>query len=69
MAIEWLRDIRIKNKLTQRDAAAKAGITVQMYNYIENNHRRPSPEVAKRIANVMGFTDDWYRLLDSNPNK
>ena len=31
---------------------------------IELGDRRPSPEVAKRIAGVLGFASEWYRLLE-----
>lgn len=67
MKNKWLFDIRNKKQLSQQAIANKAGITVQHYNYIENNHRRPSPDVAKRIADTLGFSDEWYRLLDTKP--
>ena len=41
-----------------------ACISYAYYNFIERGRRRPSPDVAKRIAAVLGFTDEWYRLLD-----
>ena len=31
---------------------------------VETGERRPSPEVAKRIADVLGFGNEWYRLLE-----
>ncbi len=64
MVVSWLREIRNKNNLTQTELAKKAGISPQFYNFIENGHRRPSPNIAKQIANVLGFPNEWYRLLD-----
>lgn len=60
----WLEDYRLKKSLSQSEVAQKSRISPQYYNYIENNRRRPSPDVAKRIATVLGFPDDWYRLLE-----
>ena len=64
---KWLKDIRLAKGLSQLDVAKKVHITFQYYSYIENGERRPSPQVAKRIAVALGFPDTWYRLLeDSN---
>lgn len=52
---EWLRTLR-GNK-SQKDIADACGITQQMYCLIELGERRPSVEVAKKIAAVLGF--DW----------
>ena len=52
---KWLIDIR--NGRTQAQIAKAAGITQQMYSFIELGERRPSVEVAKKIAAVLGF--DW----------
>lgn len=62
-----LREIRKSLGLSQTMMATKCGISRQHYNFIENNHRRPSPDVAKRIAVALGFPDEWYRLLDMKP--
>ncbi len=66
IAIDWLRDYRHKNNLTQHKVADMVGISTQHYNFIENRRRRPSPDVAKRIASILGFPDEWYRLLETN---
>lgn len=61
---EWLRKIREKNNLSQVETARLVGITYAYYNFIENGNRRPSPQVARCIARVLGFPDEWYKLLD-----
>lgn len=43
-------------------AAEMCGISRQYYNFIENGKRRPSVEVAKRIADVFGF--EWTRFFE-----
>ena len=57
---KWLIDIR--NGRTQAQIAKAAGITQQMYSFIELGERRPSVEVAKKIASVLGF--DWTRFFE-----
>ena len=64
-----LRALRIKKRLSQEDVAEKVGITRPAYTHIEGRKRRPSPEVAKKIAEALGFSKSWYKLLDYKPEK
>jgi putative transcriptional regulator len=57
---KWLIDIR--NGRAQAQIAEAAGISQQMYSAIELGERRPSVEVAKKIASVMGF--NWTRFFE-----
>ena len=57
---KWLIDIR--NGRTQAQIAKAVGISQQMYSAIELGERRPSVEVAKKIASVMGF--NWTRFFE-----
>jgi len=52
--MKWLTEMRIKGNLSQIEVAKKCAISRQYYNFIENGLRRPSPEVAKRIADGCG---------------
>lgn len=52
---KWLFELR-KGR-SQAQVAEAAGITQQMYSAVELGERRPSPEIAKKIAAVLGF--DW----------
>ncbi len=54
---EWLKDIRANKNVSQMDVAKSAEISHQYYNFIENGKRRPTPEVAQKIADVLEF--DW----------
>lgn len=58
----WLKDIRAKKELTQQEVANAANVDVTMICKIELGERRPSVEVAKKIASVLGF--NWTRFFD-----
>ena len=62
--MKWLTEMRIKENLSQIEVAKKCAISRQYYNFIENGVRRPSPEVAKRIADLLGFVSEWYSLRE-----
>lgn len=64
MVNEWLERIRKDKNMTHEQVAARAGITRHYYTMIANGNRRPSVEVAKRIANVLGF--DWTRFFEAD---
>lgn len=53
----WLRDIRRIKGMTEKSVASQVGISQVAYHYIEHGQRNPTPDVAQRIADVMGF--DW----------
>ena len=53
----WLKEARKEKKLTQLELAQAVGVTEQYIYYIESGDRTPSVEIAKNIANVLGF--DW----------
>ena len=62
--MDWLKQIRLKKELTQKETALRAKITPQHYNYIERGLRNPSPGTAVRIAEVLDF--DWERFFENN---
>ncbi len=59
-----IKAIRHKLNLSQATVAKEAGISQNHYCNIEIHRRRPSPQVAVRIAATLGISDDWYRLLE-----
>lgn len=61
---EWLIKKRKEKKLDQQDVAELIGITQQFYNYVENGKRRPSPEIAIKISNILEF--DWRYFYEDN---
>lgn len=56
----WLRNLR--GDKSQKDIAVACGITQQMYCWIELGERRPSVELAKKIATVLDF--EWVRFFE-----
>ena len=58
----WLKDIRAKKGLTQQEVANAANVDVTMISKIELGERRPSVEVAKKIASVLEFP--WTRFFE-----
>lgn len=65
VVILFLKSRRRNLGLTQEFVSKKAMISRAGYSMIETGRRRPSPDVAKRIATVLGFPDEWYRLLEA----
>jgi transcriptional regulator with XRE-family HTH domain len=57
-----LCDLRKKKHLTMREVGLMANISESMYSLIENGKRRPSVDVAKRIAAVLDF--DWTKFFE-----
>lgn len=57
-----LTKIRKDKNLTLREVADGAKISESYYCMIENGKRRPSVQVAKRIAKVLDF--NWTRFYD-----
>lgn len=53
----WLKALRERKNLSQNQLAIKTNIDVSSISKYELGIRRPSPEKAKIIADVLGF--DW----------
>ena len=58
----WLINFRKRKGLSQSKIAKKIGVSQQMYNYIENNKRNPSTNLAKKIADVLNFS--WTKFYE-----
>lgn len=54
--------LRKSSGKSQAEIAQIIGITRAAYSNIENGKRRPSVEVAKRIAAALGF--EWTRFYE-----
>lgn len=51
-----LEERRLKKGYSQEEVAHAAGISRAAYTNIENGKRRPSPEVAQKIAKFLKFS-------------
>lgn len=58
----WLIKKRKERGLEQKDVSELIGTSLQFYNYVENGNRRPSPEIAIKIGNVLNF--DWRMFYE-----
>lgn len=52
-----LIEYRKQLNLTQSDVAKRANVSRASYTNIENGRRRPSPELAQKLAEILNF--DW----------
>ena len=59
----WLVSVRKNKNLSQYKVAKESNISRQYYGLIEGGDRRPSPEIAKKIAAILGIVE-WYKLLE-----
>ena len=57
---DWL--VEIRGPKSQYKVAEEIGIAQSTYASIETGSRRPSVEMAKRIAKAMGF--EWTRFYE-----
>src|SRR5581483_12518123 len=53
----WLRQARIARDLTQEALAEQIGCSTQTVRAFERDRRRPSREMAARIASVLGVPE------------
>lgn len=48
-----VKELRIKNNLSQQELSNLVGVTPKYIGFIENSERTPSLKIAKRIAEVF----------------
>lgn len=53
-----MKYFRIKNKLTQEEVAKKLDVLTSTYNMLENNKRKISLEIAKKLEGIFNATID-----------
>jgi DNA-binding XRE family transcriptional regulator len=53
-----LKEIRVKNNISQELLACKVGVTVRYIAFLESGARKPSIDVAFRIAKALNSTVD-----------
>ncbi|MCX7779646.1 MAG: helix-turn-helix transcriptional regulator [Negativicutes bacterium] len=58
----WLEQVLHNKKLTHQKAANSIGIERSYFTQIVNGRRRPSPEIAQKIGQALGF--DWTIFFD-----
>lgn len=68
---EILKQERVRQNMTQKELADRAGISRVHYTQIENasNNKNPSLEVAIKIKHALNYNDDNLFLITNGPNK
>lgn len=62
--MDWLKKMRIEQRLKQEQVAAAAGIERAYYSMIETGKRKPSVTIAQAIATALGF--EWTRFFEQH---
>lgn len=57
-----IKELRVKNQMTQKELASRLGVTRGAITMIETGKNRLTVDTAKKIANV--FEMDWKDLFD-----
>ena len=60
-----LKELRLQAGMTQKDLAAKIGVTKSVVSYYELSERSPSPEILIKLANVFHVSADYLLGLDT----
>ena len=59
-----LRKLRLQERLTQQQLAAKLGVTKSVVSYYELQERYPSPEILIKLSSIFHVTTDYLLGLD-----
>ena len=59
-----LRDLRLQSGLTQKQLAARIGVTTSVVSFYELRERTPSPEVLAKLADVFHVSTDYLLGID-----
>ena len=65
---QFIKDIRIKNKLTQKEFAEKFGVTYQAVSKWENGKNLPDINILKDICKEYSISLDEVLENQINPN-
>lgn len=60
--MKWLKEVREKRGVSQREVAYQVEIAQPTYANIENGKRTPSVGTAKRIGEALGF--EWTHFFE-----
>ena len=57
-----LKELRIKKDITVKRICRELNISTRCYYYYESGERKLSPEMAKKVALIIGV--NWWELYD-----
>lgn len=61
------KQVRLNNKLTQKEYADKLSLTLAQVNAIENDNQKLTYEISRKVQEVFG--DDWTWLMSGQKNE
>lgn len=61
---ELIRKIRTSNNMSQRELARKINLSNSNLKYIEDGVNAPTPEVYRRLVEIISPSDEELKLLD-----
>lgn len=64
--MDWLKKLRKERGYKQIEIAKICDITQGCYTHIETGKRKPSVELAKKIAKVLNF--EWTLFFENKPD-
>jgi transcriptional regulator with XRE-family HTH domain len=64
MRRKWLQEARVSAGLTQAQVSDHLGMSRGMYYCIESGRRRPSPEKARRLGDLLDV--DWTKFYEED---
>ena len=62
---EWLKEIRLDKKLTQKETAQLSGISRSYYTHIEQGNKTPTVDTSKKLAKTLSF--NWILFFENTP--
>jgi transcriptional regulator with XRE-family HTH domain len=66
---ERLKAARMRQVLSQRDLAEKAGVPIVTISRIENGHNTPIPATVRKLAEALDVDPAWLMYGDSEEAK
>lgn len=64
-----IKELRVKNGLTQEEFAEKIGISIQGLSNIERNRYQPTAATIDKICDIFGLTPIELLLIKDNDDK
>lgn len=68
MAKNRIKELRVKNGLSQKELASKIDASNQIISFYENGKREPKIEMWQKLANFFGVSVPYLQGIDDKPN-
>ena len=61
-----IKELRIENKLTQKELADKLGLTPKMISFYESGQRVPPIDIVEKLTNIFSKSSDYLIGISSD---